>query len=68
MNLTITNHKSIPAEVEVILYQYYGDNLKVRWSTQGVELTKESANVFKWRKVLQADEKFVATWVEEYYP
>ena len=68
MNLTITNHKSIAAEVEVTFNQYYGDNLRLKWSTDKLELTKESANVYKWKKVIKPDEKFVATWSEEYYP
>ncbi len=68
MNITITNHKPIPAEVEVTLNQNYGDNLKLKWTTTGLEVTKESANVHKWKRIIQPDEKFVATWTEEYYP
>ena len=68
MNLTITNHKSTAAVVEVTLNQYYGDNLKVKWTTEGLEMTKESANVYKWKRLIQPDEKFVATWTEDYFP
>lgn len=68
MNLTITNHKEIPAEVEVIFNQYYGDNLKIKWNNDGVELLKESSNTYKWKRVIQPDEKFVVSWNEDYYP
>lgn len=68
MNLTIKNHKMIAAEVEVTLNQYYGDNFKVKWTTEGLELKKESANVYKWKKLIQPDEKFIATWNEDYSP
>jgi hypothetical protein len=68
MNITITNHKGIPAEVEVNINQYYGDNLKIKWNTPGVALTKDSSNLYKFKKILQADEKFVARWTEDYYP
>lgn len=70
MNLTITNHKSVEAEVEVRLNGYYGDNLKVTWNAgnQGVALEKVDANNYKFRRVLKPEETFSALWTEEYRP
>ena len=66
MNMTIKNHKSTEAEVIVKLTTYYGDNLRITWNTPGVELEKVTANLFKFTKVLQADEEFTAEWKEDY--
>jgi len=66
MNLTITNHKDTEAEVEVRLSSYYGDNLKLSWESNGVELIKETANKYKWVKTFQPDEEFAFEWREDY--
>jgi len=36
LNLTISNHKSIKAEIVVELNNYYGDNVKFTWTTLGL--------------------------------
>lgn len=68
MNMTIVNHKDTAAEIEVVLNSYYGDNLFITWKTNGVQLEKQHSNEYKFRKVLQPDETFVAQWNEDYRP
>ena len=38
MNMTITNHKDTPVEIELNIGNYYGDNMKLTWNTQGALL------------------------------
>lgn len=38
MNMTITNHKDISAEIVVEYSAYYGDNLKLNWKTPSLNV------------------------------
>lgn len=38
MNMTITNHKDISAEIVVEYSAYYGDNLKLTWKTPNLNV------------------------------
>jgi hypothetical protein len=67
LNLTVTNHKDIPAEIVVELSSY-GDNLKFTWKTQGLDIEKVSATLVRIKRVFKADEKFTYEWNEDYRP
>lgn len=69
MNITISNRKDVPVDVEVVMGNYYGDNLKLTWNTQGSTLLKSSANEFKLNlSKLMAGETWTGKWEENYYP
>lgn len=40
MNLTVTNHKDVTVDVEVVVANYYGDNLKMVWNQEGSVLLR----------------------------
>ena len=69
MNLTIINHKSTSSEIEVKINSYYGGNLKLTWGkANGVQLTKESTNLYKIVSKVEPDQTVVYKWTEEYQP
>jgi hypothetical protein len=69
MNITISNRKDIPVEVDVIVGNYYGENLKLTWNTLGSSLLKTSANEFKVSlSEVGAGETWTGKWEENYYP
>jgi len=67
MNITITNRKSIPAEIVTEL-SIYGDNLRITWKNQGINIEKVSATLIRIRRVFKPDEKFAYEWNEDYRP
>lgn len=67
MNITITNHKDIPTEVEVKISKYQGDNLSFKWdSANAAPLQQVSATELKVVQVLKANEKVTYKWTEDY--
>jgi hypothetical protein len=68
MNMTITNHKDISAEIVVEYAAYYGDNLKLNWKTPNLNVEKVSASLYRIKKIMKPDEKFVFAWTEDYRP
>ena len=68
LNLTIYNHKDISAEIVVELSTYYGDNLKINWKTQGLNVEKVSSSLLRVKRQFNPDEKFAIEWSEDYRP
>jgi len=67
MNLTITNHKPVPATVRINFNTYYGDNLSVKWdSANSATLDKITASQYRIEQVLKPDQKVVYKWTEDY--
>ena len=63
MKLTVTNHKDVPAEVEVKFSTYYGDNLSIKWAASNpAKLAKQSASEYTITQILNPDEKAVYSW------
>lgn len=63
MNLTITNHKPVNAEVQVKYNTYYGDNLSIKWDpSNAAQLQKISANEFRITQILKPDQKVTYKW------
>ncbi len=54
--MTITNHKDIPADIEVKINKYQGDNLSIKWDAENsAPISKVSANEMKVVQVLKAN-------------
>ncbi len=68
MNLTVSNRKDISAEIVIEYSNYYGDNLKLNWKTQNLNVQKVSASLYRIKRVFKADETFVFVWSEDYRP
>jgi hypothetical protein len=67
INMTISNHKSIEAEIVVEINNYRGDNVRFTWTNpQSVE--KISASLIRIKRVLAANEKVSYLWSEDYRP
>ena len=52
--LTITNSKNIPAEIVVEHSNYYGDNNRITWVTEGLKVEKVSSSLFRISRVFKA--------------
>jgi hypothetical protein len=65
LNITITNHKDIPAEIVTEL-STYGDNLRIFWKTQDLNIEKVSATLIRIKRVFKPNEKFAYEWTEDY--
>ena len=69
MNLTVTNHKNTEADIEVDFSAYYNDDkFEIEWQSNGVELMRQSANLYKFSKKFKPDETFAFEWKESYNP
>ena len=66
MNMTISNHKDIQAEIVVEINNYYGDNNKFTWTTQGLNVQKVSASLYRISRIFGAGEKTSYIWNENY--
>lgn len=68
MNLTITNHKTVPARILVKFNTYYGNNLSIKWDPANpvAALSKYTANEYRLEQTLKPDEKVVYKWTEDY--
>lgn len=56
MNMTITNHKDIPADIEIKINKYQGDNLSFKWDVENsAPLSKVSASELKVTQILKAN-------------
>lgn len=62
LNLTISNHKTISAEIVVELNNYYGDNNQILFKTVGLDVEKVSAQLYRIKRVFAAGEKFSYLW------
>jgi hypothetical protein len=51
--LTVSNHKDIAAEIVVEINNYRGDNVKLIYGNQGVNIEKISASLWKIKRVFQ---------------
>jgi predicted DNA-binding protein (MmcQ/YjbR family) len=66
--LTITNHKDIDAEIEILL-STYGDNLKITWDPTNVaSLVKANASLYKIIFKIKANQVVSLKWKEDYTP
>ena len=54
INMTISNHKDIQAEIVVEINNYYGDNNKFTWTTQGLNVEKVNANLYRITRLFAA--------------
>jgi hypothetical protein len=68
LNLTIWNHKDISAEIVVELNNYNGDNNRITWKTQGLNVVKVSAQKLRISRAFAANEKTSYLWQESYRP
>lgn len=66
LNLTVTNHKDIKAEIVIELSSYGGDNLKFDWQTTGLNIEKVNVNLQRITRVFAPNEKFSFLWNEDY--
>ena len=65
--MTISNHKSIEAEIVVEINNYRGDNVRFTWTNpQSVE--RVSATLLRIKRVFAANEKVSFIWAEDYRP
>lgn len=65
VELRVTNHKDIAAEIEVLLNSYSGDSLVFTWDpTNAASFVKESATVYKCKLTIKPNEKVVLKWIE----
>ena len=58
LNMTINNHKDISAEIVVVFSRYQGDNVAVNWQSTDLNIEKESATLWKIKRVFAANEKY----------
>ena len=67
--MTITNHKDINAEIEVLFNTYLGDNLKISWDAANTaQLVKENASLSKIIFKIKANSVVSFKWKEDYQP
>lgn len=67
LNMTVTNHKDVKAEVVVILTNGYADNLKISMIGEAAAPEKVSASEYRWKKTLIPDEVWQFGWKEDYF-
>ena len=66
MNMTVINRKNVAAEIEVRMSTFFGDNLKITWNTNSVELIRHSSNEYRWNFMLEPEEELTIEWNENY--
>lgn len=55
LNLTVSNHKNIGAEIVIEITNYYGDNNQFVWVTQGLNIQKVSSTLLRISRVFKAN-------------
>lgn len=68
VNLTVYNHKTVSAEIVVEITVSGGDNVKINWKSQNINIEKVSATLLRVTRIYKADEKYSLLWSEDYRP
>lgn len=68
LNLTVTNHKDVQAEIVVELNINARGGPSITWKNDGFSIEKVSASLIRLKRIFKANQKFSYLWNESYRP